>query len=132
MKFIPLVPMETVPEKEALEQEYLAGRELSPVRFGMQHFFFKNRRRVYYIPYTGITRCFRRVQLVDARMGCCFTGLDVENIVLCGAEEQEIAQIRFSNERVGKVVLETLQENCPNAQIGYVRAPEQKTCFRTV
>lgn len=133
MKFIPLEPTGEALEKEALEQEFCAGRELAPVRFGAQHFFFKVRRKIYYIPYEKITRCFRRVELVDARMGCCFTALDMENIVICGAEEQELAQIRLSGgERVGKVVLETLQEKCPQAQIGYVRDPEQKTCFRTV
>lgn len=102
------------------------------MRFGVQHFFFKNRSKVYYIPYDKITRCFRRVEIMDTRMGCCMTALDMENIVLCGAEEKEIAQIRLSGERVGKVVLEALQEACPNAEIGYVRDPEQKTCVRTV
>lgn len=133
MKFIPLEPMDAVLDMAVLESEYSEGRELAPVRFGSQHFFFKVRRKVYYIPYEKITRCFRRVELVDARMGCCFTALDMENIVICGAEEQELAQIRLSGgERVGKVVLDTLQEKCPNAEIGYVRDPEQKTCFRTV
>lgn len=133
MKFIPLETMDAVLDMAVLESEYSEGRELAPVRFGSQHFFFKVRRKVYYIPYEKITRCFRRVELVDARMGCCFTALDMENIVICGAEEQELAQIRLSGgERVGKVVLDTLQEKCPNAEIGYVRDPEQKTCFRTV
>lgn len=133
MKFIPLEAMDAVLDMAVLESEYSEGRELAPVRFGSQHFFFKVRRKVYYIPYEKITRCFRRVELVDARMGCCFTALDMENIVICGAEEQELAQIRLSGgERVGKVVLDTLQEKCPNAEIGYVRDPEQKTCFRTV
>lgn len=133
MKFIPLEPMNEVLDMAVLESEYSEGRELAPVRFGSQHFFFKVRRKVYYISYEKITRCFRRVELVDARMGCCFTALDMENIVICGAEEQELAQIRLSGgERVGKVVLDTLQEKCPHAEIGYVRDPEQKTCFRTV
>lgn len=133
MKFIPLEPMDAVLDMAVLESEYSEGRELAPVRFGSQHFFFKVRRKVYYIPYEKITRCFRRVELVDTRMGCCMTGLDIENIVICGAEEQELAQIRFSGgERIGKVVLDTLQEKCPNAEIGYVRDPEQKTCFRTI
>lgn len=133
MKFIPLEPMDAVLDMAVLESEYSEGRELAPVRFGSQHFFFKVRRKVYYIPYEKITRCFRRVELVDARMGCCFTALDMENIVICGAEEQELAQIRLSGgERIGKVVLDTLQEKCPNAEIGYVRDPEQKTCFRTI
>lgn len=133
MKFIPVDQTDEALEKETLENEYREGRELAPVRFGSQHFFFKVGRKVYYIPYEKITRCFRRVELVDARMGCCFTALDMENIVICGAEEQELAQIRLSGgERVGKVVLDTLQEKCPQAEIGYVRDPEQKTCFRTV
>lgn len=133
MKFIPLDQTNEVLEKETLDNEYRAGRELAPACFGTQHFFFKVGRKVYYIPYEKITRCFRRVELVDTRMGCCMTGLDIENIVICGTEEQELAQIRFSGgERIGKVVLDTLQEKCPNAEIGYVRDPEQKTCFRTI
>ena len=132
MKFIPLEQTDENLEKSVLENEYSAGREITPVRFGTQHFFFKIGRKVYYISYEKITRCFRRVEIMDTRMGCCMTALDMENIVLCGAEEKEIAQIRLSGERVGKVVLEALQEACPNAEIGYVRDPEQKTCVRTV
>lgn len=132
MKFIPLEQTDENLEKSVLENEYSAGREITPVRFGAQHFFFKSGRKVYYISYEKITRCFRRVEIMDTRMGCCMTALDMENIVLCGAEEKEIAQIRLSGERVGKVVLEALQEACPNAEIGYVRDPEQKTCVRTV
>ncbi len=132
MKWIPLEPTAEAPEKDALETEYRAGRELVPATLGAQHLFFKAGRKVYFIPYARITRVFRRVEIVNARMGCCNNGLPVENLVVCGEGEKELAQIRFTTERAGKAALEALQEACPNAQFGYVRDPEQTTAVRQV
>ena len=79
MKFYPLLPgMQTAD----LTEEYRASREIGSIRIGREHFFFRLRLKVYYIPYGRIRRCYRRVLLVPATV-CCGRGeLQVENLVL--------------------------------------------------
>ena len=131
MKLIALIP-EAAADESLLLREYEAGEDFTPARPGDVHLFFKAGRKVYYVPYPAITRCFRRVELVNARVGCCNQGLPMESVVVCGAEEQELAQIRVGSERMSKALLEALGERCKNAQIGYVRAADQETAVRYV
>ena len=131
MKFIPLL-QESAADASALSQEYARAEEFAPAKIGETQFFFKAGRKIYYLPLTEITRCFRRVELVNARMGCCNQGLPMENIVVCGAEEQELVQIRFGSERMSKALLAALEQACPHAKFGYERPPEQETAVRTV
>ena len=132
MKFIALQPEAEAADKTALEQEYEHAEEFAPARIGDTRFFFKVGRKVWYLPLASITRVFRRVELVNARMGCCNQGIPMESVVICGAEERELAQIRVGSERMSKALLEALSQRCPNAQIGYVRAENQKTAVRYV
>ena len=131
MKFTPLIK-EAAADPSALTQEYAEAEDFAPAKLGAAHFFFKVGRKVYYLPLAAITRCFRRVELVNARMGCCNQGLPMESIVVCGAEEQELAQIRFGSERMSKALLAALEHACPQAKFGYERPPEQETAVRTV
>ena len=132
MKFIPLQTGSSVPEQEELKQEYDRAEDFAPAKVGATRLFFKSGRKIYHIPLSEITRCFRRVELVNARMGCCNQGLPMESVVICGAEEQELAQIRLATERVGKALLGALEHACPQAKIGYERPLEQETAVRTV
>lgn len=131
MKFLPL-QKDLTAEASALEQEYAAAEDYTPAKLGGAHLFFKSGRKVYYLPYGAVTRCFRRVELVNARMGCCNQGIPMESVVICGEGEQELAQIRLATERLSKALLEALGNRCENAQIGYVRAPDQKSAVRYV
>ena len=131
MKFIPLLKGSAA-DASALSQEYAEAEEFAPAKIGETQFFFKAGRKIYYLPLTEITRCFRRVELVNARMGCCNQGLPMESIVVGGAEEQELVQIRFGSERMSKALLAALEQACPQAKFGYERPPEQETAVRTV
>lgn len=132
MKFIPLQAEAAAAEKAALEQEYASAEDFTPAKIGETHFFFKVGRKIYYLPLAAVTRCFRRVELVNARMGCCNQGLPMESVVICGEAEQELAQIRLATEREGKALLKALQKACPEAKIGYDRPPEQETAVRQI
>lgn len=132
MKFIALQTESAAPEKAVLEQEYESAVDFTPAKIGETRFFFRVGRKVYYISLESITRCFRRVELVSARMGCCNQGLPMESVVVCGEGEKELAQIRLASERMGKALLSALETACPNAQIGYVRAPDQDRAVRQV
>ena len=132
MKFIPLLKGSDAADESSLSQEYAQAEEFAPAKLGATCFFFKAGRKIYYLPLSEITRCFRRVELVNARMGCCNQGLPMESIVVCGAEEQELAQIRFGSERMSKALLSALEKVCPQAKFGYERPPEQETAVRTL
>ena len=115
MKFYPLAT--PVEEKEVLMAGYREGRDIGSVHLGAQHLFFRNKLRVYYIPYSDIRRCFRRVMLIPAKMCCGKGDCEVENIVLWG-EDGELAQIQLPGERAGKILLEELGKRAPHAELG--------------
>ena len=115
MKFNPLTA--TVAADAALNAEYNAGRAIGNVQLGNRYLFFKVKRKVYYIPYTDITRVFRRVQLVQTKMCCGKGNLELENLVICG-EAGELAQVQLPGARAGKILLEEIPKKAPHVQIG--------------
>ena len=115
MKFYPLTA--TAANEAALKTEYDAGRAIGNVRLGTDTLFFKEKRKTYYVAYGEITRCFRRVLLVQTKMCCGKGNLEVENLVICG-ENGELAQIQLPGERAGKILLEELSRLAPHVQIG--------------
>ena len=132
MKFYPALESYAVSDAAALKAEYSAAGDFTPARIGEQHFFFKSGLRTCYLPLDAVTRVFRRVEIVNARMGCCNNGLPMESIVLCGEGERELVQVRVQTERMAKALLAALEQACPNAASGYVRDPEQKGAIRHV
>ena len=104
----------------ALQAEYASGRVIGNVNLGAEFLFFKEKRKVYYIPYADMTRCFRRVLLVQTKMCCGKGNLEVENLVVC-SEKGEVAQIQLPGERAGKVLLEEIVKMAPHVQIGRVK-----------
>lgn len=132
MKFIALQESNPAPEKAALAREYDEAVDFTPARIGEEHLFFRSGRRVYYVALGAVTRCFRRVELVNTTVGCCSQGLPMESVVVCGEEEKELAQIRLASERMGVALLDALKTACPDAQFGYDRPPEQTTAVRQI
>ncbi len=115
MRFYPLTASEQ--PNDILESEYRLAREIGVVRLGEKTFFFRSQRKIYYVPYENIRRCFRRVQLVPARLCCGQGDLPVENFVICSAEG-ELAQIQLPGERAGKALLEEMKSRVPDAEFG--------------
>ena len=103
---------------DVLSAEYKAGREIGPITLGETCLFFKVKRKVSYVPYADITRAFRRVQLVGMKMCCGKGDLEVENLVICGAEDKELAMIQLPGARAGVIMLEELEKRVPGIQIG--------------
>lgn len=132
MKFISLPDNAPAAHQAVLAQEYGAAAVFAPARIGTAHFFFKKGLKVYFLPLTHITRCFRRVEFMDTRMGCCETSMPMESMVICGDNEQELAQIRMAGERMGKALLSALKEACPNARFGYDRPDHQTSAIRQI
>ena len=101
----------------ALQAEYASGRVIGNVHLGAEFLFFKEKRKVYYIPYADMTRCFRRVLLVQTKMCCGKGNLELENLVICG-EAGELAQVQLPGARAGKILLEEIPKKAPHVQIG--------------
>ena len=121
MKFHPLTTV--VNDNSALESEYKAAREIGTLRLGELRLYFRSKRKVYYIPYKDIRRCFRRVMLIPAKMCCGKGDFEIENLVVCG-EEGELAQIQLPGTRAAKILMEDLEKLIPEAEFG---KPESKT-----
>ena len=95
--------------------DYKSAREIGVLRVGELCLYFKRGWKAFYIPYADICRCFRRVQLVPAKM-CCGKGeLQVENLVVC-TKQGEAAQIQLPGTRAAKALLEELKEKMPHAE----------------
>ena len=121
MKFYPLIAAEI--NAAELLAEYNAGRAIGNVQLGQQTLFFKEKRKIHYIPYADITRAFRRVMLVQTKMCCGKGNLEVENLVICG-EAGELAQIQLPGARAGVILLEELAKRAPHIQIGRPKADQ--------
>jgi hypothetical protein len=117
MKFYPLEENQPQTEAKQLESEYTAAREIGKIRLGEQRLYFRSGRKIYYIPYTSIRRCFRRVMLVPAKLCCGKGDLEVENLVLCG-DSGELAQIQLPGTRAAKILMEELKALIPEAEFG--------------
>ena len=102
---------------EVLFAGYKEGREIGKARLGAKCLYFRDNLKVYYIPYEDMTRVFRRVLLIPAKMCCGKGDFEVENIVIC-TEKGEVAQIQLPGERAGKIMLEELSRLAPGAEVG--------------
>lgn len=117
MKFFPLNGTAAQDGKTALLSEYSAAKEIGPVRLGELCLYFRVGRRVYYIPYRDVRRCFRRVQLIPARAFRRQSELRVENLVICG-DTGELAQIQLPGTEAAKQLMEELEHRIPEAEFG--------------
>ena len=98
----------------SLEQEYAKAHAIGNLRIGDSVLFFRVRTKMYYIPYSEVTRCFRRVRLVSASICCGRGDLPVESMVICD-ETGELADIQMPGEKAGKAALEELKQRIPHA-----------------
>ncbi len=96
------------------EDEYKSAREVGVFRYSEHTMFFKNRRKVYYIPVTEVKRCFRRVMSVPMKLCCGQGDLAVEHLVICDLEDKEIAQIQLPGTKAAKVLMDELKAAFPD------------------
>ena len=121
MRFYPLTDDHT--EADALAVEYAAARAIGKIRMGELRLYFKAGLRTYYIPYHDVTRCFRRILEVPAKLCCGKGDFEIENLVICGEGDRELAQIQLPGKKAAVVVMDELKARIPEAQFG---RPTQK------
>ena len=110
-------------EKSILSAEYKSGREIGIVKLGDTCLFFRKKLRVYYIPYTAINRCFRRVLAVPATLCCGKGNFEIENLVI-HSDDKEVAQIQLPGTKAAKILMDELKVRVPN---GNFTSPKKKT-----
>ncbi len=115
MKFYPITTADG--DDSALLSEYNAAREIGKLRLGELRLYFRAGRKTYYIPYRDVRRCFRRVQLVPAKMCCGSGNFEIENLVVCG-DAGELCQIQLPGTRAAKALMEELEKRIPEAEFG--------------
>lgn len=104
-----------IADRGILQNEYKNARQIGVLRIGESCLYVKRGFRIYYIPYTDISRCFRRVMLVPAKL-CCGKGeIPVENLVIC-TNEGELAQVQLPGTKAAKALMEALKEKMPETE----------------
>lgn len=121
MKFYSLT--NDVCDAAVLGPDYQSAREIGKIRLGADGLYVRSGLRTYYIPYTRIKRCFRRVMLVPAKL-CCGKGeMPMENLVLCDGEK-ELASVAMPGTRAAKALMEELRARIPDAEFA---CPKKET-----
>lgn len=112
------------PVKENYLADFDSAHEIGIIRVGTENLYFRRLRKIYFIPYTEISRCFRRVMMVPAKL-CCGSGdLNVENLVICHGN-QEIAQIQLPGTKAARLLLEELKEKAPGIDFSSPSKPRE-------
>jgi len=121
MKFVPLTAEAEDPQ--GLTSEYNAAREIGKIRLGELHLFCRAGLKCHYIPYREVRRCFRRVELIPAKMCCGKGDFELENLVVCG-DAGELIQVQLPGAKAAKILLEELKNRIPEAEFGKPDAKE--------
>ena len=117
MHFYPLIDDVQVDEKQ-LDSEYKTAREIGKVKLGELRLFFRAGLKTYYIPYHSIHRMFRRVLAVPAKLCCGKGDFEIEHLVVCGADDRELAQIQLPGKKAAQILMEELKQRVPEAEFG--------------
>lgn len=114
MKYFPLTT-QTLNENE-LKIEYKSSREIGVVRLGEKHLYFRKLRKIYYIPYGDIEKCFRRVITVPMKLCCGKGDMGIEHLVICG-RDGELAQIELPGTKAARILMEQLKDRIPDREV---------------
>ncbi len=120
MRFYPLTDVQV--EESQLNEEYKVAREIGKIRMGELRLYFRAGLKTYYIPYRCIHRLFRRVLAVPAKLCCGKGDFEIENLVICGENDQELAQVQLPGRKAAQILMEELKNRVPEAEFG--RPPE--------
>ena len=111
MAYYPLT--NTVLDNAVLDADRKGARQIGVIKLGKECFHFRSKLKNYYIPYSELQNCFRRVMGVPAKM-CCGNGeFRVENLVISDGEK-ELAVIQLPGERAAKELIKALKEISPS------------------
>ena len=116
MRYYPLIDVQV--DESQLDSEYKAAREIGKLKLGELRLYFRAGLKTYYIPYHSIHRMFRRVMAVPAKLCCGKGDFEIENLVICGEDDKELAQIQLPGTKAAKIVMDELKKRVPEAEFG--------------
>lgn len=123
MSLYPLTNVQVEGEKALAAEDYKTSRAIGKVRIGRAFLYFRLGLRTYYLPYKEVRRCFRRVEMVPAKM-CCGKGeMADEKLVIC-TTDGELAQVELPDTRAARILMEELRVRIPDAEFS---CPKEKT-----
>ena len=99
-------------ENAVLDGDRKGARQIGVIRLGKECFHFRSGLKNFYIPYSEMKNCFRRVMNVPAKMCCGNGNFRVENLVISDGEK-ELAVIQLPGERAAKELMKDLKELSP-------------------
>lgn len=99
-------------EEALLKTDFEKAHEIGNVGVGDEILFLRKVWKWYYIPYADIRRCFRRVNEVPAKLGCCSGSYDTESLVVY-TDEGEMADIPLPDTRAARILIEELKAKMP-------------------
>lgn len=106
----------SVPDKNLLadvpEEDYKSGHEVGVIRVGKRYLFFRKGLTHFAVPYTDITKIFRRVHAIPAQLCCGKGDIEIQSLVVC-TEAGEAAVIKLPDQRAAKALWEELKEAHP-------------------
>ncbi|MCR5108560.1 MAG: hypothetical protein K6B28_10415 [Lachnospiraceae bacterium] len=113
-------------EKSILKDEYRNGDKIGLVTLGNTCLFFKSGWKKYYIPYSDIKRCFRRVHVLPIKnKKTGENSLQVESVVVMDVQK-ELAQIQFPGKNSVDDFLKKIVEKNPDISTALPRKLQKK------
>lgn len=109
-------PLTEACDTSKLKEEFKNSYKIGLINLGEEHFFFKSGFRRFYIPYSGIQRCFRRVMLLPYGRKKDGRNIEMEYAVLMH-EGKELAQIQLPGTKAAQELLEKVHEKAPDAKL---------------
>lgn len=112
MRFKPLYT--SIQDKGVLKTDFKVGNRYGIAVAGNNFLFFKSFLTAYYIPYSEITRCFRRVLLVPAKMQGNSGNLQVESVAVYN-KDGEVAAINMPGKKSAEEFICLMKLKAPDA-----------------
>ncbi|MBD5495651.1 MAG: hypothetical protein HDR12_15125 [Lachnospiraceae bacterium] len=119
MKFISLSKSEAVVDKSILKEEFKAAVRTGEGRLGDCHLFYRYFINVKYVSYLNINKAYLRIESGESGEFL----LRESYLILFFADGTEV-KLRFEREENVRTLLEYLNENYPNIEIGYKKNKE--------
>ena len=97
---------------DELKKDYDKSHKIGALHIGEVCAFIRAGFKTYYIPYSGVSRFFRRVQTVPIKMCCGKGDLKIEHIVFM-SNDKEVIQVQMPTTKAAKIAMGELSALMP-------------------